>query len=141
MDYKIPRNIEVNLPDFDPSWIIKGITALLIGWALLTSFYTVPADSEGAVLRFGKYLTSEQPGLHFKMPFGIDRVFSVPVKRQLKLEFGFSTENATNPDQPAREPEGEKGMVSGDLNSALVEWVVQYRVDDTKLFLFHTSEP
>jgi len=141
MDYKIPKNIEVNLPNFDPSFILKGLIALVVGWAVLSSFYTVPADSEGVVQRFGGYLTSQPPGLHFKLPFGIDRVTPVPVKRQLKLEFGFSTEGHTNLDQPTRSPDGEKGMVSGDLNSALVEWVVQYRVDDPRLFLFHTSQP
>jgi modulator of FtsH protease HflK len=114
---------------------------IFLGWAVLSTYYTVPADSVGVVLRFGKYADTQQPGLHFKLPFGIDEVELVAVKRQHKLEFGFGTRGATNEDQVGTEPEAEKSMVTGDLNAALVEWVVQYQVDDPKLFLFHTMEP
>jgi membrane protease subunit HflK len=74
-------------------WIVPAI--LLIALAL-TMYYTVPPDSQGVVLRFGRFSSIEEPGLHFKIPFGIDRVETVPVRRQLKLEFGFATPGATN---------------------------------------------
>ena len=96
----------------------------------LTSYYTVAADSEGVVLRFGKFLKTVEPGLHFKLPLGIDEVSFLPTRRQLKLEFGFYTAGYSNPDQPTQEQVQEKSMVTGDLNAALVEWVVQYRIDD-----------
>src|SRR5205807_6498344 len=60
----------------------------------------------------------------------------LPTRRQLKLEFGFTTPGYTNPDQPPKEAEEERSMVTGDLNAALVEWVVQYRIDDPKQYLF-----
>jgi len=90
------------------------------------------------VLRFGKFITSVPSGLHFKLPLGIDQVAVVPVKRQLKQEFGFGTPGASNPEQasPRSEWDAEKSMVTGDLNAALVEWVVQYRIERPDLYLF-----
>src|SRR3954454_1215449 len=114
------------------------ILLIILVW---TSYYTVQAESEGVVLRFGRFLKTVEPGLHFKLPFGIDRVAVLPTRRQLKLEFGFFTAGYTNVDQPATDMEGEKSMVTGDLNAALVEWVVQYRIDDPKQYLFDVRNP
>ena len=77
------------------------------------------------MLHFGKFFKTVEPGLHFKLPFGIDAVTVLSTRRQLKLEFGFSTGYTTNPIQASQNPEEEKSMVTGDLNAALVEWVVQ----------------
>lgn len=114
------------------------VLLIILAW---TSYYTVQAESEGVVLRFGRFLKTVEPGLHFKLPFGIDRVAVLPTRRQLKLEFGFFTSGYTNVDQPATDVEGEKSMVTGDLNAALVEWVVQYRIDDPKQYLFDVRNP
>jgi len=114
---------------------------VVIAFAMFTTYYTVAADAVGVLLRFGKFHSIEQPGLHFKLPFGIDEVMTVPVKRQLKLEFGFGTADRTNPDQVGDEPLREKSMVTGDLSAALVEWIVQYHVDDPQLYLFHVRDP
>ena len=93
------------------------------------------------VLRFGKFLKTVPPGLHFKLPLGIDQATILPTNRQLKLEFGFSTPGYTNPAQPSREPQEEKSMVTGDLNAALVEWVIQYRIDNPKEYMFDVRDP
>ncbi len=110
-----------------------------------TAYYTVPSDSVAVVQRFGKYVEDVQPGLHFKLPLGIDTATIVPVKRQLKQEFGFTTPGATDPYQSPsggeRETRLETEMVTGDLNAALVEWVVQYRISDPAKFLFEVREP
>jgi modulator of FtsH protease HflK len=109
---------------------------------LWTSYYTVEAESEGVVLRFGKFLKTVEPGLHFKLPLGIDAVTVVPIRRQLKLEFGFSTPDYTaNTIQSSQDPDEEKSMVTGDLNAALVEWVVQYRIEDPRQYLFEVRNP
>ena len=121
-----------------PLPFIMGFIVLITAW---TSYYTIAAESEGVVLRFGKYIDKVPPGLHFKLPFGIDRVIAIPTQRQQKLEFGFGTANHTNPDQVGYEPAKEKSMVTGDLNSALVEWIVQYRITDPKNYLFDVREP
>jgi modulator of FtsH protease HflK len=83
----------------------------------------VPSDSVAVVQRFGKYLKDVPPGLHFKLPLAIDVATIVPVKRQLKQEFGFGTAGATDPYQTSRDAKRETQMVTGDLNAALVEWV------------------
>jgi membrane protease subunit HflK len=93
------------------------------------------------VQRFGKYLGEVPPGLHFKLPFGMDTAIIVPVKRQLKQEFGFTTPGATDPYQSPHDGRREREMVTGDLNAALVEWVVQYRIADPFKFLFEVREP
>jgi membrane protease subunit HflK len=112
--------------------------AALVAW---TTYYTVPSDSVAVVQRFGKYLKDVPPGLHFKLPLGIDVATIVPVKRQLKQEFGFATAGATDPYQIPRDAKQETQMVTGDLNAALVEWVVQYRISDPVKFLFDVREP
>ncbi|PYL64034.1 MAG: FtsH protease activity modulator HflK, partial [Verrucomicrobia bacterium] len=76
-----------------------------------------------------------------KLPLGIDKVTVLPTRRQLKLEFGFTTAGYTNPNQPTKDAEEERSMVTGDLNAALVEWVVQYRIDDPKQYLFDVRNP
>ncbi|MEP7015364.1 MAG: FtsH protease activity modulator HflK [Verrucomicrobiota bacterium] len=118
--------------------ILAIVLLLILAW---TSYYTVQAESEGVVLRFGRFLKTVEPGLHFKLPFGIDQVTVLPTRRQLKLEFGFVTEGYTNVDQPPRQEGDERSMVTGDLNAALVEWVVQYRIDDPKQYLFDVRNP
>lgn len=121
--------------------IIAGL--LLAGVGAWTSYYTVPSDSVAVVQRFGKYLDEVPPGLHFKLPLGVDVATIVPVKRQLKQEFGFSTPGATDGFQSmrGRDARRETEMVTGDLNAALVEWVIQYRISDPKKFLFEVREP
>mgnify|MGYP000017617917 CR=1 FL=1 len=106
-----------------------------------SSYYTVPSDSVAIVQRFGKYTAEVPPGLHFKIPFGIDVTTLVPVKRQLKQEFGFTTPGASDPYQSPTDGRRETEMVTGDLNAALVEWVVQYRVSEPRKFLFEVREP
>ncbi len=112
---------------------------VLILSGLWTSFYTVPSDSIAVVQRFGRYIRNVPSGLNFKLPLGIDMTTLVPVKRQLKQEFGFSTPGATNPSQSGVLRETQ--MVTGDLNAALVEWVVQYRISDPVKFLFEVRNP
>ena len=114
---------------------------ILVGLSVWSSYYTVPSDSVAVVQRFGKHLKEVPPGLHFKFPLGIDKATIVPVKRQLKQEFGFATPGAKDPYQGSRSGGRETQMVTGDLNAALVEWVVQYRISDPVRFLFEVREP
>jgi len=133
------------LPSGGPSGLIGVALLVAAGLFAWTAYYTVPSDSVAVVQRFGKYLKDVPAGLHFKLPLGIDVATIVPVKRQLKQEFGFTTPGATDPYQGARagrqETKLETEMVTGDLNAALVEWVVQYRISDPAKFLFEVREP
>jgi membrane protease subunit HflK len=131
------------MPTGGPSGIIILVLLLLGGLGLWTAYYTVPSDSVAVVQRFGQYLKNVPPGLHFKLPLGVDSATIVPVKRQLKQEFGFTTPGASDAFQSPRPHEGkrETQMVTGDLNAALVEWVVQYRISDPAKYLFEVREP
>ena len=143
----MPANSRSQMPTFNPNphMVRQIVTAtVVVGVALVswTSFYTVPAESQGVVLRFGKLLKTVEPGLHWKLPLGIDSKEVIPTRRQLKLEFGFGTRGNTNPDQVDSDDFTEqKSMVTGDLNAVLVEWVVQYRIDDPTEYLFRVREP
>ena len=74
-----------------PRTIVTIALLALLAWGAWSAYYTVPSDSVAVVQRFGKYLKEVPPGLHFKLPLGIDATTIVPVKRQLKQEFGFTT--------------------------------------------------
>lgn len=128
----------------NPVKILFGVIALVMALGLFSSFYQVPINSEAIVQRFGKFLTITQPGLHFKLPWGIDEVTLVETKRQLKLEFGYGTRGAQNEYQyndDYEDMEQEKNMVTGDLNAAVVEWVVQFHISDARDYVFNFMEP
>ncbi|MFP6880247.1 MAG: FtsH protease activity modulator HflK [Roseibacillus sp.] len=131
------KKVQIEFPKVQLRFVLAGIVILLLAVGALTSIYTVQADEEGIVLRFGKYIKTESPGLHLKMPFFIDRAERVKVRRQMKQEFGFGTRENTNRSQWTNEQEQEKQMVTGDLNAARVEWVVQYRINKPKEYLFN----
>src|SRR6266542_107581 len=109
-------------------------------FTLLLSFISVPANSVGVRTRFGAYHALVNPGLAYAVPY-IDEILIVPTQRLLKLEFGFTSPNATNIYQGDVEPAETETMITGDLNTALVPWVVQFRVTDPKTYLFGAREP
>ena len=115
------------------------VLALLVVAVLgASTLYQVQPEEVGIVLRFGRYVGTTEPGLRAKLPF-VDQVLKVPVQRQLKQEFGFRTIEAgvRTVYAPAdRDLNGEKMMLTGDLNVAVVEWIVQYRVSDPFQYLF-----
>lgn len=125
----------------DPRLIGAAALLLLLAGGLARGVYTVGPESVGVIQRFGRLVGTVGPGLRFKLPFGIDTVTIVPVKRQLKMEFGFGTQGATNLYQLASDPERESDMVTGDLNAAHVEWVVQYEISDPEAYLFNMRDP
>lgn len=107
-----------------------------------TSFYTIDTSEEGVITRLGRYVHTEGPGLHFKLPFWVDRVQRVP-KRILQLEFGFRSkgnEDEVQPSSRRADYSDESLMLTGDLNVADVEWTVKYRIKDSAKFLFGARE-
>jgi membrane protease subunit HflK len=115
-------------------WVAPAILVIIL---LFTTFYTVGPEETGVVLRLGKYVRSTSPGLHARLPFGIERVTKVPIQRQLKQEFGFRTVRAGVRSQYTEEGlSGESNMLTGDLNAAVVAWVVQYRIVEPYKYLF-----
>lgn len=108
-----------------------------------SSYYTVEPDEEAIIIRFGKYVGTYPPGLHFKLPYGVDDVVKLKSKRVLQAEFGFRTQSTNNnrTQYAQKEFDDESLMLTGDLNVADVEWVVQYQISDPFKFIFQASEP
>src|SRR6476659_7134525 len=120
--------------------LIGFIGILLTLASLLFGCVSIPTNSVGVKLRFGAYHSTENPGLAYAIPY-IDEIRLVPTQRLLKLEFGFTTQGATNEFQGDQTSEDTETMITGDLNTALVPWVVQYRITDPKQYLFGAREP
>lgn len=137
------------MPDFrEPLRALQKrlVPIVLIAGTVLagyTGYYQIEPEEIGLVTRLGKYISTADPGLHFKLPLGIDQVIRVPVQRQLKAEFGFRTERAgvrseyANNDDTQREAE----MLTGDLNVAQVEWIVQYKIREPRKYIFNVRNP
>ncbi|MDP6580888.1 MAG: FtsH protease activity modulator HflK [Vicinamibacterales bacterium] len=115
-----------------------GLAALVALAALAGAMYQVQPEEVGVILRFGEYVRTTEPGLHVKIPL-VESMTRVPVQRQLKQEFGFRTVEAgvrTEYATQERRFADEAVMLTGDLNVAVVEWIVQYRVNDPYEYLF-----
>lgn len=108
-----------------------------------SSFYTVEPDEEAVVIRLGKHQDITQPGLHFKLPFGIDRIIKVKTKIVHQAEFGFRTMDTQSrrTTYSTSNFDNESLMLTGDLNVAEVQWVVQYQISDPFKFIYKTSDP
>lgn len=119
----------------------KILILLFVVVAMLTSLRTIGPEEEGIVLFLGKYNRTLQPGLNYIVPFGLERMYKIPVQRQLKQEFGFRTVEAGVRSQYTKDAyRDESLMLTGDLNLADVEWVVQYRIIDSYKYLFRVRE-
>jgi membrane protease subunit HflK len=125
-----------------PVWLVVIVIVLAIILAY-TAFYTIPPGNQGVLLRFGKYVGLVTPGLHFKVPLGVDTVFKVHTEQVDTESFGFKSI------RPGIRTEYEKGvateleslMLTGDLNVIDVEWIVQFRREDPRKYLFNIRDP
>ena len=121
------------------------VLAVALGlWGAYSSVYTVQPEEQAVVKRFGSVFAISNPGLHLRLPFGIDTVQLVATERVLKEEFGFRTEStsATSASRfAAQRFPSESLMLTGDLNIIQVEWVVQYRIGDPVKYLYNMREP
>ncbi len=123
------------------SWqYLVGFLFLVI--TLWSSIFQISTEEVGIITRFGKYVREVEPGLNLKIPF-VEAVYKVPVERQQKLEFGFRTARAGVNTEYSESSitKDESLMLTGDLNLAEVEWVVQYRIDDAYKNLFKVRNP
>ena len=118
--------------------IILIIVIIILGWS---SIFQIDPEEVGVITRFGKYVRSVNPGLNVKWPY-IETVYKVPVERQQKQEFGFRTvKSGVRSEYTRRGTKDESLMLTGDLNLADVEWVVQYRIEDPVNYLFRVRNP
>jgi len=130
--------LDFKLPKIKPGVIRGIIVAAVVVILLIGVVYQVSPEEIGVILRFGKFARTSDPGLHFKLPLGIELLTRVPVQRQLKLEFGFRTTRPGVRSEFKVTPETikESVMLTGDLNVVDVEWIVQYKIKDAFQFLF-----
>jgi len=127
---------QMKMPNVSSNVIKFGVIGVFMLIFLFSSFFTISPEEVGVVLRFGKFSHTAEPGLNFKIPF-VDAVEKVPVQRQLKEEFGFRTESAGVRTRYSKASFlDESLMLTGDLNAADVEWIVQYRISDPYKYLF-----
>ncbi len=119
------------------------IIVLIIGVGALTAAYTVQTGHRGVLLRFGKFAGVVTPGLHFKIPFGVDRVIDVHTEKVETETFGFRSEGPGVRSKFRKDTEAakESTILTGDLNVIDMEWIVQYRRQDPRNFLFSIHDP
>jgi len=131
-------SMEIKLPKIKGG-VIKIIAGAIVVLILIFgSVYQIGPEEIGVILRFGKFVRTTNPGLHFKLPLGIENLTKVPVQRQLKMEFGFRTSRpgVRTEYQVTPETVKEAVMLTGDLNVVVVEWIVQYKIKDPYNYLF-----
>ena len=134
---------QVRIPRLPRGAATAGAALIVAAVVAFGALYQVQPEEVGVVLRFGRYVRATDPGLRAKIPFA-ETVLKVPVQRQLKQEFGFRTlEAGIRTEYVAfdRDATEESMMLTGDLNVAVVEWIVQYRVADPYLYLFKVRNP
>jgi membrane protease subunit HflK len=118
------------------------IVFLVLVFSILTSFYMIDQDEVGVIRRFGKYLTTTQPGLHWKLPLSIDKLDKVKVTRVFKEEFGFRTvQPGVSTKYSTDNYLDESLMLTGDLNVLDVSWIVQFKIKDPVHLLFNLENP
>ncbi len=117
---------------------IVFIVMLLQG--VYASFYKITPGEVGVVLRLGEYNRTSNPGLHFKVPY-IDSLYKVDVEEIRKEEFGFRSRYVGQNSSSNRHGyDMESLMLTADKNVINVAWIVQYRVDDPRAFLFQIKD-
>lgn len=142
----MPNNI-IDLLDLPPEWkkFLPNLWKIVLIIALMIfmgiSFFQVGPEEVGVITRFGRYVREVEPGLNFKVPV-IEKIVRVPIERQQKEEFGFRTTSTGLQSKFTKSGTSDESlMLTGDLNLADVEWVVQYRVNNPYSFLFEVRDP
>jgi membrane protease subunit HflK len=134
-DFELPNGKKIKGP------VALGLIILIVIIIVaFMMFFIVDQTEQAVVLRFGKFNRLTEPGLHFKLPLGIERMYKVPTQVILKEEFGFRTLKAgvETVYSGADFPE-ESIMLTGDLNIVDVEWIIQYRINDPLKWLFQVD--
>ena len=148
MDFNTPDELlggnkqkRQQVPDYR-KYIFPAIAGVLALIFVFSGIYSVGPDEVGVVRRFGKYVRTTQPGLHVKIPMGIEKVNNIKVKYVFKEEFGFKTLKPGIKSQfSTREYFDESLMLTGDLNVLVVEWIVQFKIKDPVKLLFNIRDP
>lgn len=117
---------------------IAGGCAVLGVLAISTSYFQVEAEEVAVVLRFGKHIGTEEPGPHFRIPL-VDQVIKLPVQRQMRHEFGFRTNHQSGGSESIYNTltHDEARMLTAQRHVAIVEWIVQYIIEQPEKYVFN----
>lgn len=122
--------------------LLALLVAILLVFGIYSSFYKVDTEETAVILRTGKFVGYAESGLHFKLPFGIDRVYLVKTGRVFKEEFGFRTVQPGERTSYTKSGLEEESLtLTGDLNVSDVEWIVQFQVIDPYKYIFQLKNP
>jgi len=134
------EKIRLKLEGFKGRPVLILVAVAVVVTVLWTAWFTVQPEETGIVQRFGKVMRTAGPGLHFKLPFGVETVRLLPTARVLKEEFGFRTVATVSGEKTRYDTSGsykdESLMLTGDLNVIDVQWIIQYRIEDPIRYLF-----
>ena len=117
--------------------VIIGLVALLLLIGSITCFYTVDDKQQAVVTTFGKVTDITTAGVHFKLPFGIQKVKKVDVHVYQKIELGYTS----NKDGGAIVNTSESTMITGDYNIVNVDFFVEYKISDPVAYLYSAVNP
>ena len=119
-------------------FILPAIIVVILAILALTSVYTVNDKQQAVVTTFGKVTSIEDPGIHIKLPFGIQEATLVNVNELQSIEIGFRTGN-NNDDMTVVESESK--MISGDYNIVNCDFFVEYKISDPVKYLYSSEDP
>ena len=125
VDWKKIRNV-----------IVTAVVVLAVVIAAGSCFYTVDDKQQAVVTTFGKVTDITGPGLHFKMPFGIQQAHMVDVNVYQKIELGYSST-----DSGYAANTNESTMITGDYNIVNVDFYVEYKISNPEKYLFSSTNP
>ncbi len=132
-DITPPRKVNLK-----PKLMVVVVVVIALLALVLSSFFVVDQTEQSVVLLLGRYNRIVGPGLHFKLPLGIEKSYNVPTQKIQNMTFGFRTEKAgINTVYSSGDYPNESIMLTGDLNIVDVEWIIQYRITDAKAWLFN----
>ena len=114
------------------------VIVLFIAVSLITSIYTVNDKQQAVVTTFGKVTSIEDPGIHIKIPFGVQQASLVDVNVLQKIEIGFRSEGSGHETSSVS---GESKMISGDYNIVNCDFFVEYKISDPAKYLYNSENP
>ncbi|MCH3916500.1 MAG: FtsH protease activity modulator HflK [Spirochaetia bacterium] len=123
-----------------PKLLLAIIVIIVVAITALTSFFVVDQTEQSVICRFGKYNRTVGSGLHYKIPFGIEKSYNVPTQVVQTLTFGYRSNTTSSPLIASTDYPKESIMLTGDLNIIDVEWIVQYQINNPKNWLFNVKE-
>ena len=117
--------------------VLLAVAAFAVLIAVLTCFYTVDDKQQAVVTTLGRVSDITDPGLHFKLPFGLQQVDKVDVNVYQKIELGY----VTNHDGSTTTNDSESAMIPGDYNIVNVDFFVEYKISDPVAYLYSSNDP